>query len=428
MRNFVGLLSKKFGLMRDLPMDHLAKTNFLCSFKVCFPLKNRKVGRPSLSPSRKLNYFIIFMNPNLDILPLSDWINCDNKPLIIAGPCSAESEEQLLQTATGLKKLNAVHAIRAGVWKPRTRPNSFEGMGEKALPWIQNVRKEIGLPFCTEIATPQHLELALKYGIDFVWIGARTTVNPFTVQEIADALRGVDIPVLIKNPINPELPLWIGAIERIQRAGVKKIAAIHRGFSTHQPSKYRNLPLWQIAIELKSIFPHLPLIGDPSHIAGKRDLIAELSQKMMDINYDGLIIESHVNPAVAMSDAAQQVTPEVLGTILSDLQIRQAGTQNPEFRNKMEELRNRIDRADREIIEALANRMAIVEEAGEHKRDNNIAIFQVDRWNEVFKTRAEWGQKMNLDKEFISKLYTIIHLESIRKQTEVMHSEGSSNS
>lgn len=368
------------------------------------------------------------MNPNLDILPLSDWINCDNKPFIISGPCSAESEEQLLQTALGLKKLNAVHAIRAGVWKPRTRPNSFEGMGEKALPWIQNVRKEVGLPFATEIATPQHLELALKYGVDFVWIGARTTVNPFTVQEIADALRGVDIPVLIKNPINPELQLWIGAIERIQKAGVKKLAAIHRGFSTHQPSKYRNLPLWQIAIELKSIFPHLPLIGDPSHIAGKRELIAELSQKMMDINYDGLIIESHINPAVAMSDASQQVTPEALGQILSDLHIRQAGTQNPEFRNKMEDLRNRIDRADREIIEALANRMAIVEEAGEHKRDNNIAIFQVDRWNEVFKTRAEWGTKMNLDKEFISKLYTIIHLESIRKQTEVMHSEGTSNS
>ena len=369
------------------------------------------------------------MIPTLDISPLSDWIDLDGKPFLIAGPCSAESEEQLRQTVLALKNLDQtgtrVHAIRAGVWKPRTRPNSFEGMGEAALPWIQSVRKEVGLPFATEIATPQHLELALKYGIDFVWIGARTTVNPFTVQEIADALRGVDIPVLIKNPINPELALWVGAIERIQRAGVKKLAAIHRGFSTHQPSKYRNLPLWQIPIELKSIFPNLPIIGDPSHIAGKRELLAELAQKAMDINYDGLIIESHINPTVALSDAAQQLTPDALGDLMARLQVRQARTTSPETQGRMEELRNRMDRADREIIEAIANRMAIVEETGEHKRDNNVAIFQVERWNEVFRTRADWGEKMNLNKEFVAELYKVIHLESIRKQTEVMHGANS---
>lgn len=365
------------------------------------------------------------MNPTLNIQPLQDWMPHDKKPLIIAGPCSAESEEQLMQTAQQLKALNRVSVIRAGVWKPRTRPNSFEGIGEPALAWIQTVRKEVGLPFAIEIATPQHLELALKYGIDMVWIGARTTVNPFTVQEIADALKGVDIPVMIKNPINPELALWIGAIERIHRAGVTKIAAIHRGFSTHQGSKYRNLPLWQIPIELKSIFPHLPIIGDPSHIGGKRELIFDLSQKALDINYDGLIIESHVNPAVALSDASQQVTPEALGKILSELQIRQSDTQNPEQQNKMEELRNRIDRVDRELIDVLAARMAIVEEAGEHKKDNNVAIFQVDRWNEVFKSRSEWAEKLQLNPEFVAELYKVIHLESIRKQTKIMHSEES---
>jgi chorismate mutase len=358
------------------------------------------------------------MSANLQFKPLSSWIKYDQKPLVIAGPCSAESEEQLLNTAIALKKLN-VDALRAGIWKPRTRPNSFEGHGMKALPWIQTVKKEVGLPFAVEIATPQHVDEALKHGVDILWIGARSTVNPFNVQEIADALRGVKVPVLIKNPINPELALWIGAIERIYNAGVENIAAIHRGFSTFQKEKYRNIPLWQIPIELKTIFPDLPIICDPSHIGGKRDLIYDLSQKALDLNYDGLMIETHLDPDNAMSDAAQQVTPERLGEILSDLKIRQATSDNALFINKLEEIRGKIDRVDHELIEVLAARMSLVEKLGEYKKENNVAIFQVERWNEVFKSRPEWAARMNVHEDFIAELFKLIHLESIRKQTEV---------
>jgi chorismate mutase len=358
------------------------------------------------------------MSANLTFKPLSSWIKYDQKPLVIAGPCSAESEEQLLNTARALKKLN-VDALRAGIWKPRTRPNSFEGNGVIALPWIQTVKKEVGLPFAVEIATPQHIEEALKYGVDILWIGARSTVNPFNVQEIADALRGVKVPVLIKNPINPELALWIGAIERIYNAGVENIAAIHRGFSTFQKGKYRNDPFWQIPIELKTIFPDLPIICDPSHIGGKRDLIFDLSQKALDLNYDGLMIETHLDPDNAWSDASQQVTPDRLAEILSDLKIRQASSDDAFFVNKLEEIRGQIDRADRELIEVLATRMSLVEKLGEYKKENNVAIFQVERWNEVFKSRPEWAAKMNVHEDFVAELFKLIHLESIRKQTEV---------
>ena len=246
------------------------------------------------------------MSAILDLLPMSSWIDTQGKPLIIAGPCSAETEEQVRETVSQIKAEGYAHVIRAGVWKPRTRPGSFEGMGEAALPWLVAAKKETGLPIAVEVATPQHVELALKYGIDILWIGARTTVNPFNVQDLADALQGVDVPVLIKNPVNPDLALWIGAFERINRAGIKKLGAIHRGFSNAQENKFRNSPMWNIAVELKTMFPELPLIGDPSHMAGKRAYLYELAQRALDLNYDGLIIESHRDPDKAWSDAAQQ--------------------------------------------------------------------------------------------------------------------------
>ncbi len=354
--------------------------------------------------------------------PLSAWASNEKKPLIISGPCSAETEEQLVNTALALKKLN-VHAIRAGIWKPRTRPNSFEGNGTIALPWIKSVKEATGLPFATEVATPQHIEEALKYGADILWIGARSTVNPFTVQDMADALKGVDIPVLIKNPINPELALWIGAIERIYNAGVRNIAAIHRGFSTQRKTKFRNEPLWGIAIELKTVFPDLPIICDPSHITGKRTAIYEVSQKALDLNYDGLMIEAHLDPDNAWSDAAQQVTPAALEQIISALKIRQATSQDAMFINHLEEMRHQMDDIDRDLLEVLAQRMTMVQKAGEYKREHNVAIFQQDRWAEIFKSRPEWAEKMNVNKDFVADLFKLIHTESIRIQTEITERE-----
>lgn len=358
------------------------------------------------------------MDLELNLSPMQQWLP-HKTPAIIAGPCSAESEEQLLATCLKLKDLK-VDALRAGIWKPRTRPNNFEGHGAIALPWIETVKKEVNLPFGIEVATPQHIELALKHGVDILWIGARTTVNPFNVQDLADALRGVDVPVMIKNPVNPDLSLWLGAIERIYNAGITKIAAIHRGFSSLQESKYRNPPTWQIPLELKRLFPHIPLICDPSHISGARDMIFALSQKALDLNYDGLMIETHIDPDKAWSDAKQQVTPEALGDILSNLKLRVSSINDVEFMNHLEDLRKKIDEIDRELIEILAARMAVVEQVGEYKKDNNITIFQLDRWNEVFRTRPEWAAKMNLSKDLIAEIYKLIHVESIRKQTEVM--------
>ncbi|MFN8357245.1 MAG: chorismate mutase [Spirosomataceae bacterium] len=362
------------------------------------------------------------MSAQLDIVPLQDWMNTGGKPFMIAGPCSAETEEQVWETATRIAKEGYAHAIRAGVWKPRTRPGSFEGMGEVALPWLQAVKKETGLPIAVEVATPQHVELALKYGVDILWIGARTTVNPFNVQDLADALKGVDVPVLIKNPVNPDLQLWIGAFERINRAGIKKMAAIHRGFSNAQETKYRNSPMWQIAIELKALFPQLPVIGDPSHMAGKRAYLFELAQRALDLNYDGLIIESHRDPDVAWSDAAQQLTPEALGEMLHQLEIRQK-TYGADYQSELDRLRAKIDNLDRELLEVLAARMAVVEKLGEYKRDNSVAVFQVDRWKQVHKTRQDWGKKMNLYDELVDEIFKLIHMESIRKQTEVMNQQ-----
>lgn len=358
------------------------------------------------------------MEFELNISPLHAWLP-HQETAIIAGPCSAETEEQLVATCLQLKD-QKVSALRAGIWKPRTRPGNFEGHGEVALPWIQTVKQSVNLPFAIEVATPQHIELALKYGVDILWIGARTTVNPFNVQDLADALKGVDVPVMIKNPVNPDLALWLGAIERIHKAGITKIAAIHRGFSSLQESKYRNPPTWQIPLELKRIFPHLPLICDPSHIAGVRDLVQKVSQKALDLNYEGLMIETHITPDKAWSDAKQQVTPQALAEMIHSFQIRRQKTDDVEFNSYLEQTRKKIDEVDREIIEILAARMALVEQIGDYKRENNVSIFQIERWNEIFRTRPQWAEKMGLSKDLIQEIYKLIHVESIRKQTEVM--------
>jgi chorismate mutase len=359
------------------------------------------------------------MNAKLNITPMNKWINTNGKPLIIAGPCSAETEEQVLETADRIKAQGYAHIMRAGVWKPRTRPGSFEGMGEEALPWLVEARKRTGLPIAVEVASPDHIEKALKYGVDVLWIGARTTVNPFNVQDIADALKGVDVPVLIKNPVNPDLALWVGAFERIQGAGITKLGAIHRGFSNAQEAKYRNSPMWQMAIELKRMFPELPLIGDPSHMAGKRAYLYELSQRILDLNYDGMIIESHRDPDTAWSDASQQLTPEALGDMLKELDVRNAN-YGADFSSQLEVLREKIDNIDRELLEVLAARMAVVERLGEYKRDNNVAVLQLDRWKALHQDRASQANGLGLYPEFVEELFKLVHLESIRKQTEVM--------
>ncbi|WP_426060839.1 chorismate mutase [Hymenobacter sp. B1770] len=344
------------------------------------------------------------------------------QPLLIAGPCSAETEEQVMATAHGLKALGKIDLFRAGIWKPRTRPGSFEGMGAAALPWLQRVKAETGIPTTVEVATPRHVEQALRHGIDVLWIGARTTVNPFAVQELADALAGTGVPVMVKNPVNPDVALWAGALERMERAGITDLAAIHRGFSTFAPSRYRNAPTWILPIELKTRFPHIPLICDPSHIGGRRDLLLPIAQKALDLDYDGLIIESHPDPDHALSDAEQQVTPVRLGEILDALQYRRkASESSEEFLNHAEELRQKMDVADREIVEALARRMALVEELAEYKKENNVKILQLDRWQEIFKTRQEWASRLHINEKFVGELYKLIHIESIRKQTEVLN-------
>jgi len=343
-------------------------------------------------------------------------------PLLIAGPCSAETEDQVLLTAQGLQSLSQVDYFRAGVWKPRTRPNSFEGNGEIALPWLKRVQDEFNLPVMVEIASADHLERCLKYGIKAVWIGARTTVNPFTVQEIADALRGTDIPVLIKNPINPDLKLWIGAIERIAGAGVKEIAAIHRGFQSYDNTVYRYAPKWDIAIELMTEMPDLQVICDPSHITGKRSMIAETSQKAMDLGMHGLMIETHPDPDKAWSDASQQITPQRLTEIWSELRIRNHSSDDPVFSTELDRLRSMIDSIDEELLEGIAKRMRLIERVGNYKRDNNITIFQPQRLSEIRETRTNFGKKLKLEEEFIRKILKDLHDESIRFQTEILYS------
>ncbi|WP_439880155.1 chorismate mutase [Pontibacter sp. MBLB2868] len=340
------------------------------------------------------------------------------KPLVIAGPCSAESEEQVMQIAGALAQQN-VHLFRAGIWKPRSRPNSFEGIGVQGLEWLQRVQQTFKMPVTTEVANGRHVELALKHGIDVLWIGARTTVNPFAIQEIADALQGVQVPVMVKNPVNPDLALWIGAIERIYNTGITDIAAIHRGFSSYQKSKYRNAPVWQIPIELKARFQALPVIVDPSHIAGNRELIFPVSQKALDLGYDGVMIETHNRPDEAWSDAEQQVTPETLKNITDKLQVRKVTYDDAELVNRAEELRLQIDAADHDIIAALAKRMALVEQIGEYKKQNNVQVLQLERWKEIFSSRAAWAAEAGINPDFVAELYKLIHVESIRQQTQI---------
>jgi len=357
----------------------------------------------------------------MKIESLKDWGVGLKKPAIIAGPCSAETEEQLLETTTRIKELG-VEIIRAGIWKPRTRPNNFEGIGEEALRWIQNVKKETGVKFAIEVATPKHVYEALKHNVDILWVGARSTTNPFTVQEIAEALRGADVPVLVKNPINPDLALWLGAIERISNVGVTKIGAIHRGFSSFKQTRYRNLPMWQIPLELKRTLGSIPLICDPSHICGTRDNIFEVSQNAIDLDYDGLIIETHRDPENAWSDAAQQVTPEVLGAMIKNLKFRNPTSKDKDFITVLTELREQIDHVDKELFEILAQRMDIVEKMGLYKKKNNVTVFQKDRWQEISDTRNKWSEELGLNPEFTWDLFKLIHDASIRRQEHILNS------
>lgn len=345
------------------------------------------------------------------------------KPYIISGPCSAETEKQLLQTAKELVKHSSIDCLRAGIWKPRTRPNSFEGVGEIGLQWLKKAGQEIGLPVTTEVANAKHVELALKSDIDILWIGARTVANPFSVQEIANALKGVDIPVMIKNPVNPDLQLWIGAIERVSQAGVRDIKAIHRGFSSFEKSTYRNTPKWEIPIELMRNFPEIPIICDPSHIGGNRNMIEAISQKALDLEMDGLMIESHINPKEAWSDAEQQVTPKKLQEILSELVVRQPDIKNTELKNKLTVLRNKIDNLDEEIINLLSIRMNVVEEIGSHKKDNDITILQAERWKKIVNDRKKIARSAGVSEELVQRILKIVHEESINLQTNILNSK-----
>ncbi len=337
------------------------------------------------------------------------------RPLVIAGPCSAESEEQVMETAKGLAAIG-IKIFRAGIWKPRTKPGGFEGIGVKGLPWLKRVKNELGMYTAVEVATAKHVRDALANDVDILWIGARTSANPFAVQEIADALEGTTVPVFIKNPVNPDLDLWIGAIERIYNAGVRKIAAIHRGFSSFDKKIYRNLPQWHIPIELHRQLPELPILCDPSHIGGKRELVAPICQQALDLNFDGLIIESHCNPEKAWSDAAQQVTPAVLDFILNTLVIRDTAqtTEN------LSQLRRQIDELDNSLLELLARRMRVSEEIGQYKKEHNMPILQAQRYDEILKNRIAQAEQMGMDGEFMKTVLVAIHEESVRHQQKIM--------
>ena len=343
-----------------------------------------------------------------------------NHPLVIAGPCSAETEEQVLKIAHELKNSD-VSIFRAGIWKPRTRPGGFEGVGEIGLKWMQKAKAETGLLMATEVATAAHVKLALEHDIDVLWIGARTTVNPFAVQEIADALQGTDKIVLLKNPVNPDLSLWIGGLERLYNANIKKLGVIHRGFSTYEKTKYRNNPEWQIAIDLQNRFPDLPLICDPSHITGKRDMIQEVSQQALDLNYDGLIIETHIDPDNAWSDAAQQVTPATLKQMFINLRVRKVSDDESEYNQKMAKLRMQIDEFDGKLLEILGNRMKVADKIGLLKKEKNVAILQNQRWNEILGKMILEGEEKGLSNEFVMHLFKAIHQESITHQEKVIN-------
>lgn len=342
-------------------------------------------------------------------------------PLVIAGPCSAETEEQVLKIAHELKNSD-VSIFRAGIWKPRTRPGGFEGVGAIGLNWLQKAKAETGLLMAVEVANATHVKLAIEHDIDVLWIGARTTVNPFAVQEIADALVGTDKIVLVKNPVNPDLALWIGGVERLYNAGVQKLGVIHRGFSTYEKTNYRNIPEWQIPIELQSRFPELVLIGDPSHITGKRDMIKEVSQQALDLNYDGLIIETHIDPDNAWSDAAQQVTPTVLKQIFEELKVKKMSIEEDDYNIEMMKLRSSIDIADSKLLEILGNRMKVAEQIGALKKTKNVAVLQNKRWNEILEKMTREGESKGLSEDFILRIFKAIHQESISHQQKIINS------
>lgn len=344
------------------------------------------------------------------------------KPLIISGPCSAETETQVLETAQRLAKTGKVDMLRAGIWKPRTRPGSFEGIGAKGLPWLQQAKKLTGLPTTVEVATGKQVEDALHFEVDMLWIGARTTVNPFSVQEVADALRGADVPVLIKNPINPDLELWTGAVERVAKAGIQKIGLIHRGFSAYGNTEYRNAPMWHLAIEMKRRNPEMLMINDPSHICGRRDILMDVAQKAIDLDFDGLMIESHIDPDNAWSDAKQQVTPEKLGEMLDAIVWRKEDVNSEAYHAALEKLRQQINHLDDEMMQILSQRMKLAEKIGQYKKENDITILQTSRWNEILERAFVRGEKIGLSKEFITKYFDAIHMESINHQNKIMNS------
>jgi chorismate mutase len=360
------------------------------------------------------------MKKGLEIESIKSWLH-NGKPVIISGPCSAETEEQTIATAKQIAATGKVHALRAGIWKPRTRPGQYEGAGNEGLKWLIAAKKETGLPVTTEVANAAHVEAALKAGVDILWVGARTTVNPFSVQEVADSLKGVDIPVMVKNPVNPDLELWIGALERLNKAGIKKMAAIHRGFSSAEKGPFRNAPMWDMAIELKTRIPDLDIICDPSHISGNRELIGLISQKALDLDMAGLMIESHMNPDAAWSDAKQQVTPAALSKIIDGLVVRSASSENKTFKDTLAVLREQIDLLDDEIMQKMSSRMKISEKIGQYKKENNVTILQVNRWEEIIHTRVALGKAMGLDEGFTRDLLRLVHHESIQVQTRIMN-------
>lgn len=344
----------------------------------------------------------------------------NKRPIIISGPCSAESETQVIETAKQLAATGKVDVLRAGIWKPRTKPGGFEGIGAKGLPWLQKAEQETGLLTACEVATAKQVQDALTFDVDILWIGARTTVNPFSMQEVADALRGVDVPVLIKNPVNPDIELWGGAVERIARSGIKQIGLIHRGFSSYGNTQYRNAPMWHLAIDMKLRYPGMPMITDPSHICGNRQDIQEMCQRAIDVDFDGLIVESHIDPDNAWSDAKQQITPERLGEILNTLIWRKEDSTNVEFQKAIEKLRQQINNLDDELLQILGQRMKIADQIGQYKKDNNITILQPGRWHEIVEMTVAKGERMGLSRDFINKYLDAIHIESINHQKKIM--------
>ena len=362
----------------------------------------------------------------LDIVPLYEWgMFTEPRPSVVAGPCSAETEEQVMETAKGLKEMG-INVYRAGIWKPRTHPGSFEGVGAPGLKWMQRAKKEYGLKISTEVASEKHVFECLKYGVDLVWLGARTTANPFLVQEIADALKDTDIPVLVKNPVNPDIDLWIGALERLNRAGIRKLGVIHRGFSTADKIKYRNDPQWQMAIELRSRHPELPFFVDPSHMAGCKEYILELSQRSLDLGFEGLMIESHCNPSCALSDAKQQLTPDELSDLLyNKITVRDSDSDSKEWKENIDQLRAKIDILDENLLYTLGARMKVSRQIGEYKRANNVAILQTSRWDKVLAKVVAKGQEYDLPEDFIKEVFNAIHEASVEIQNKVISGDRS---